>query len=72
VNPPNPYHYTAQDFADEFQVGRHFIYTKARALGIGIRAGRGGRYRFNDEDRRKLIASMKPEPPVARKRKRAA
>jgi len=72
VTAPDPYHYTTQDLANEFQVVDKTIRKKARALGLGIDLGKKAGYRYNDDDRRKLIDSMKPAQPVARKRKRAA
>lgn len=68
----NEYRYTTAALAAEFGVERKTIRRKAASLGLGIDLGGRAGYRYNDDDRRRLIESMKPDAPVARKRRRAA
>lgn len=66
------YPYTTADLAAEFGVATKTLRKKAKALGIGIDLeGRAG-FRYSDEDRRRLIESLRPETPVAPRRKRRA
>jgi len=66
------YGYTTADLAAEFGIAPKTLRKKARALGIGIDLeGRAG-FRYSDEDRRRLIESMRPEAPVAARRRRRA
>ena len=66
------YRYTTDALAAEFGIARKTLRKKARALGIGIDLeGRAG-FRYSEADRQRLIDSMKPAAPTARKRRRAA
>lgn len=66
------YRFTTSDLAAEFGIAPKTIRKKARALGLGIDLeGRAG-FRYSDADRAKLIESMRPDLPTARKRKRAS
>lgn len=66
------YRYTTADLAAEFGMSVKTLRKKARRLGIGIDLeGRAG-FRYCDEDRRRLIESMRPDAPVAPRRKRRA
>ena len=66
------YPYTTADLAGEFSMARKTLRKKAAALGLGIDLdGRAG-FRYSEADRRKLIDSMKPDQPVAPRRKRRA
>lgn len=67
------YDHTTESLAAEFQVDRKTLRRKARALGIGIDFGGRAGFRYNDEDRRKLIDSLRPvEVKKARKPRRRA
>lgn len=62
--------YSGADLADELGVARKTLRRKASKLGIGIDLeGRAG-YRYSEDDRRKLIDSMRPAAPVPSKRRR--
>lgn len=66
------YNLKASDLARELDVSRKTVLKRTRALGLGINLeGRAG-YRFSEADRQRLFESMRPEAPVARKRRRAA
>ena len=67
------YRHTTAALADEFGIHKDTLRKKAKALGLGIDLqGRAG-FRYSDEDRRRLIESLKPPAPVvARRRRRAA
>ena len=62
--------YTTADLAAEFALNPKTLRKKAKALGIGIDLeGRAG-FRYSDDDRAKLIESMRPAAPVAARSKR--
>jgi len=64
------YRYTTADLAAEFGIAVKTVRKKAADLGIGIGLGGRAGYRYSDADRRRLIDSMKPEAPVAPRRRR--
>jgi len=66
------YEHTTNSLAAEFGVDRKTLRKKARVLGIGIDFGGRAGFRYSDEDRRKLIDSLRPTPPVAPRRRRRA
>lgn len=66
------YPFTTSDLAAEFGIAPKTIRRKAAVLGIGIELGGRAGFRYSAEDRRRLIESMKPEAPAARKRRRGA
>lgn len=68
------YDYTTATLAAEFDIDRKTLRKKARALGLGIDFGGRAGFRYSDEDRRKLIDSLRPVDPskVRRQRRRAA
>lgn len=68
------YDYTTATLAAEFDIDRKTLRKKARALGLGIDFGGRAGFRYSDEDRRKLIESLRPVDPskVRRQRRRAA
>lgn len=45
---------------------------EAVALGLGINLGGRAGYRYSEEDRRRLIAALRNEAPVAKRRRRSA
>lgn len=63
--------YTTADLAGEFGLARKTVRKKAAKLGLGIDLdGRAG-FRYSEDDRRRLIESMRPSAPVTpRRRKR--
>lgn len=64
--------YTTADLARDFKCAPKTVRKRAAKLGIGIDLeGRAG-FRYTEADRQRLIESMKPAQPVARKRRRAA
>lgn len=68
------YRHTTADLMAEFGVSRQTLRKRAAALGIGINFdGRAG-FRYSDEDRQRLIESLRPAatPAPKRKRRRAA
>lgn len=67
------YPHTTEALAAEFGIAAKTLRKRARSLGLGINLeGRAG-YRYSEEDRRKLIESMRPElPTTPRRRRRAA
>jgi hypothetical protein len=66
------YTYTTADLAAEFGLAEKTIRKRAARLGLGINLdGRAG-YRYSDADRTKLIEDMRPEPVVAKRRRRRA
>ena len=68
----NEYVFTTAALAAEFGVNTKTIRRKAGELRIGIDFGGSAGFRYNAEDRRRLIESLKPEAPAPRKRRRAA
>lgn len=68
------YEHTTTSLAAEFDVDRKTLRKKARVLGIGIDFGGRAGFRYSDEDRRKLIESLRPAAvtPKRRQRRRAA
>jgi hypothetical protein len=67
------YAHTTASLAAEFDIDRKTLRKKARALSLGIDFGGRAGFRYSDEDRRKLIDSLRPVAPVkARKRTRRA
>ena len=66
------YPFTTADLAAEFKVSPKTIRAKAAVLGIGIALGGRAGFRYSHEDRRRLIESLKPEPPIASRRNRRA
>jgi hypothetical protein len=68
----NEYKYTTRDLAEQLKIARKTLRNKAKALGIGIDLeGRAG-FRYSEEDRQRLIESMRPAAPVQQRRKRRA
>jgi hypothetical protein len=66
------YSYTTADLAAEFGITRKTLRKRASALGLGIDLeGRAG-FRYSATDRQRLIESLKPEAPIAPRRKRRA
>lgn len=66
------YPYSTNDLAASIGLGPKATRKKAKALGLGIDLeGRAG-FRYSEADRQKLIDSMRPAAPVARRRKRRA
>lgn len=68
------YPHTTESLADEFGIHPKTLRRKARQLGIGIDlAGRAG-FRYSDEDRARLVESMRPTTTTTtrRRRRRAA
>lgn len=64
------YRYTTADLCEEFGLERKALRRRAAALHLGIdRGGRRG-FLYSEEDRRKLVESMKPKPAVKPKRNR--
>ena len=66
------YRYTTGDLMAEFGLGKKALLRKVRALGIGINLDGSAGFRYSEEDRRKLIESMRIEAPVAARRRRRA
>lgn len=66
------YPFTTADLAAEFCIAPKTVRRKAAELRIGIDLGGRAGFRYSAADRRVLIESMKPEQPVARKRRRSA
>ena len=67
------YDYTTATLAAEFDIDRKTLRKKARALGLGIDFGGRAGFRYSDDDRRKLIDSLRPVAPTkARKQRRRA
>lgn len=64
------YDYTTESLAADFQVDRKTLRRKARALGLGIDFGGRAGFRYSEDDRRKLIESLRPAPEVKKARKR--
>lgn len=69
------YPYTTEELAAELGIHPKTLRRKARPLGLGINvAGRAG-YRYSDNDRSRLIESMRPATTTTqprRRRRRAA
>jgi hypothetical protein len=63
------YSHTTESLAAEFDVDRKTLRKKARALGIGIDFGGRAGFRYSEDDRRKLIDSLRPVPEVKKARK---
>ena len=62
--------YTTADLCHEFGIRRQSLRKRATALGIGINLeGRAG-FRYSEDDRQRLINSMRPDAPVAKRRRR--
>ena len=67
------YDYTTATLAAEFDIDRKTLRKKARGLGLGIDFGGRAGFRYSDDDRRKLIESLRPVVPTkARKQRRRA
>lgn len=68
------YEHTTATLAAEFSIDRKTLRKKARTLGIGIDFGGRAGFRYSDEDRRRLIESLRPADPTKprRQRRRAA
>jgi hypothetical protein len=67
------YDHTTATLAAEFGVDRKTLRKRARALALGIDFGGRAGFRYSDEDRRRLIESLRPVVPVkTRKRTRRA
>ena len=67
------YSHTTESLAAEFAIDRKTLRKKARALGLGISIGGRAGFRYSDDDRRKLIESLRPVAPTkARKQRRRA
>lgn len=67
------YEHTTASLAAEFDVDRKTLRKKAKALAIGIDFGGRAGFRYSDEDRRKLIDSLRPvQVTKARKPRRRA
>lgn len=54
------YDHTTATLAAEFGIDRKTLRKKARVLGIGIDFGGRAGFRYNEEDRRRLIESLRP------------
>lgn len=64
--------YSTADLAAKVGLSRKTVRARARALGLGIdRQGRAG-FAYSEGDLQRLVASMKPAEPVAKRRKRRA
>lgn len=63
------YDHTTATLAAEFGVDRKTLRKRARALGLGIDFGGRKGFLYSDEDKRRLIESLRPVP-VAKQRKR--
>lgn len=72
MNNSSEYRHTTADLAIEFAISKKTVRKKAQALGLGIEVGGRAGYRYSDVDRLRLIDSMRPEAPVAPRRKRRA
>lgn len=66
------YPYKTEDLALELACSPKTIRRKAAVLGIGIDLGGRAGFRYSNEDRRRLIDSLKPDAPMVRKRRRAS
>lgn len=64
------YRHSTADLAAELGVARKTVRKKAGALGLGIDLDGSAGFRYSDEDRRKLIESLRPPAPVAIARKK--
>lgn len=64
--------YSTAELAAKVGLSRKTTRARAKALGLGIdRQGRAG-FAYSEADLQRLIASMRPAEPVARRRKRRA
>ena len=63
------YKYETSDLAAEFGVSPKTIRRRAATLNLGIDFGGRAGFRYSDDDRRRLIESLKPEAPAPRKRR---
>jgi hypothetical protein len=63
------YPFKTDDLALELDCSRKTIRRKAAILGIGIDLGGRAGFRYSNEDRRRLLESLKPDQPAPRKRK---
>lgn len=64
------YRYTTADLAAEFGITTKTLRKKAHRLGLGIDLeGRAG-FRYSEADRQRLIESLRPEAPIARRTRR--
>lgn len=64
------YRYSTVDLAVEFGIAPKTIRKKAAKLGLGIDLeGRAG-FRYNEDDRKKLIESMRPAAAATPRRRR--
>ena len=62
--------YTTAEVAEKLRCSARKVRTQAAKLGIGIALnGRAG-YRYTSGDIDRLMDSMRPAPPVARRRRR--
>lgn len=66
------YDHTTTSLAVEFAVDRKTVRKKARALGLGIDFGGRAGFRYSDDDRRKLIDSLRPVTVAPRRKRRRA
>ena len=64
--------HTAADLATELRCTTRKVTKEATRLGIGINLGGRAGYRFTDEDKQRLLDSMRPSAPVSPRRKRRA
>lgn len=66
------YPYKTSDLARELDVAAKTVRKRAKALGLGIDLeGRAG-FRYSEQDRQRLLESLRPEPEVAPRRRRRA
>ena len=51
--------YTTSDLATEFATSKATVHRKARELGVGINLGGSAGFRYSEDDRLRLIESMR-------------
>lgn len=67
------YEHTTASLAAEFGIDRKTLRKKAGVLGLGIDFGGRAGFRYSDDDRQRLIESLRPVPiKKARKQRRRA
>jgi hypothetical protein len=63
---------TTAEVAAAFRCSPRKVRTLAAAHGLGMNVGGRAGYRYSRDDVAKLAAAMRPDPPVRRRRRRAA
>lgn len=70
MNSESEYPFTTADLAAEFGIRPKTVRRKAAELRLGLEVGGRAGFRYSNDDRRRLIESMKVEAPVAARSRR--